>query len=300
MHPRLIPLAIGLLAAALCLAMLLPAGHAADLTWPLRGARALLDGQNPYTDPTIGPGRPYPADAVLYYPLPALLIVLPLSSIPYPLAAAAFAAISVGLLAAVHRQHPAFIGMLCSAPLLTAVAYGQWSPLLTAAAGLPLLGCVLAAKPSIGAALWLARPDRRSFLSIAAIVLISLIVWPQWPLAWLHNVGQGRHVAPMMTLPLLALAALRPEDARCRLILFLALAPQFAGGNYDHLPLFLAMRTRRQGMLLAVASWAGLLIDVAIDAEWLLVASTYGAALAIVLWNRGSRNELGIYNSLIF
>jgi hypothetical protein len=292
MHPRLFPLAAGALAALLCLAILWPQGHAADLTWPLRGARQLLAGNNPYADPTIGPGRPYPADAVLYYPLPALLIALPLTPLPDPIATALFASLSVGLLAAVHRQHPALIGMLSSAPLLTAIAYGQWSPLLTAAAGLPLLGCALAAKPSIGLTLWLAKPDRRSLLSIAAIVLISLIVWPQWPLAWLHNVGQGRHVAPMMTLPLLALAALRWRDERARFVLLLSLAPQFAGSCYDHLPVWLAMRTRRQGMLLAVSSWAGLLLDVAFDAEWLLVASTYGVALAIVLWDKrqGTRN----------
>jgi hypothetical protein len=51
------------------------------------------------------------------------------------------------------------------------------------------------------------------------------------------------------------------------------------------------MRTRRQGMLLAVASWAGLLIDVSIDAEWLLVMGTYGVGLAIVLWDREKREE---------
>jgi hypothetical protein len=292
MHRCRFPLAAGALAAMLCLAIALPAGHAADLTWPLRGARLLLAGQNPYTDPTIGPGRAYPDDAPLYYPLPALLLVLPLTPLPDPLAAALFAGISVAAVAYAHRQHPALLGMLCSAPLITAVASGQWSPLLTAAAGLPIFGCLLAAKPSIGAALWLAKPDRRSLLSIAAIVLASLLIWPQWPLAWLHNVGAGRHVAPMMTLPLLALAALRPENARCRLILFLALAPQFAGGVYDHVPLFLAMRTRRQGLLLAIASWAGMLIDVAWDAEWLLVAATYGVALAIALWDKESISSL--------
>jgi hypothetical protein len=289
----LLPLAAGLLAALLCLAIALPAGHAADLTWPLRGARQLLDGSNPYTDPTIGPGRPYPADAPLYYPLPALLLVLPLSPLPDPLAAALFASLSVDLLAAVHRQHPALLGMLLSAPLLTAVAYGQWSPLLTAAAGLPWLGGALVAKPSVGVALWLAKPDRRSLLAAAALVLISLIVWPAWPFHWLANVGQGRHVAPIATLPLLALGLFRWRDERARLILLLSLAPQFAGGSYDHLPLFLAMRTRRQGMLLAVASWAGMLLDVAIDAEWLLVLSTYGVALAVVCFDRSTIQEIG-------
>lgn len=278
--------ATGILAAALCLAMLLPLGHANDLTWPLRGARALIAGQNPYADPSLARGNPYPSDAPLYYPLPALLIVLPLTPFPDPIAAAVFASLSVALLAYAHGQHPALLGMLLSAPCVSAVAYAQWSPLLTAAAGLPWLGCVLAAKPSIGAALWLAKPDRRSLLSIAAIVLLSLIIWPAWPVAWLANVGQGRHVAPIVTLPLLALGLLRWRDERAQLILLLSLAPQFAGGSYDHLPLFLAMRTGQQGMILAVTSWAGMLLDVAWDAEWLLVASTYGVALAIVLFRR--------------
>lgn len=276
-------LCAGLLAAALCLVVLWPQGHAADLTWPLRGAQLLLVGANPYTDPTLGPGHPYPNDAPLYYPLPALLLVLPLSPISYPLAAALFAGISVALLTYAQRDHLALVGMLISAPLWIAVVYGQWSPLLTAAACVPWLGCLLTAKPSIGAALWLARPSRRALLSIAGIVLISLLVWPTWPLWWLANVGQGRHVPPIVALPLLALAALRWRDPRARLILLLSLAPQFAGSVYDHLPLWLAMRTRRQGLLLAATSWAGVLIDAWTGWEWVLVVSTYGVALAIVL-----------------
>ncbi len=70
MHPRLTPFAVGALAAALCLAILWPQQHAADLTWPLRGARQLVAGHNPYTDPAIGRGRAYPADAPLYSPCP--------------------------------------------------------------------------------------------------------------------------------------------------------------------------------------------------------------------------------------
>jgi|SRR6185295_13784288 len=287
----LIPLAAGLLAAALCLAVLWPLGHAADLTWPLRGARQLLAGHNSYADPALGPGRDYPADAPLYYPLPALLLVLPLTPLPDPIAAALFIGLSVALLTYAHRTHPALLGMLLSAPLWVAVVYGQWSPLLTAAAGLPWLGCILAAKPSIGAALWLARPARRALLAGAGIVLISLLVWPQWPLAWLTNVGAGRHTAPILTLPLLALGLLRWKDDRARLILLLSLAPQFAGSSYDHLPLWLAMRTPRQALALAVASWTGVVLDAALGWEWALVVSTYGVALAIVWWDKDQGSD---------
>ena len=286
MPRRLFPLLCGLLAALLCLLILLPQNHAGDLAWSLRGARLLLAHQNPYTDPTIGPGRAYPNDAPLYYPLPALLIALPLIPLPDPLAAAIFAGASVALLAYAWRDHAALLGMLLAAPLWIAVAYAQWSPLLTAAAGLPWLGLVYAAKPSIGLALWLWRPSRRSLLSITALALLSLLIWPAWPLAWLAGVGAGRHTPPIVTLPLLVLAALRWKDERARLILLLSLAPQFAGSSYDHLPLFLAMRSRRQALALAAASWAGLLCDAWLGWEWALVASTYGVALAIVWLNR--------------
>jgi len=261
-------------------------GHAGDLTWPLRGARLLLAGGNPYADATIGPGHPYPGDQVLYYPLPALLLVAPLTPLPDPLAAALFMGLSVALLTAVYRRHPALLGMLLAAPLWIALVYAQWAPLLTAAAALPWLGGVLTAKPAIGAALWLWRPSWRALLSVGLVALVSLLIWPAWPLAWLHNLGQGRHSPPLVTVPLLALGLLRWRDPRVRLVLFLALAPQFAGSSYDHLPLFLALTTRRQALLLAVASWAGVFADAWLGWEWALVASTYGVALAIVLADR--------------
>ena len=71
---------------------------------------------------------------------------------------------------------------LLSAPFLNAVVLGQWSPLLTAAAVFPLLGWAWASKPSLGAALFAAYPSRRAALSGIAIVGLSLVVMPAWPL----------------------------------------------------------------------------------------------------------------------
>lgn len=287
----LLPCAAGLAAAALCLAILLPQGHAADLTWPLRGARLLLASQNPYTDPTIGPGNPYPADAPLYYPLTALMLVVPLVPLPLPWAAALFSGLSVGLLTYAYRKHPALLGMLISVPLLISIAYGQWGPLLTAAAALPQLGFLLTAKPAVGAALWLWKPNRRALAAILSMGLVSLVFYPAWPLFWLANLGQGRHTPPIWTLPLLLIGLLRWRDERARLIVLLSFAPQFAGSVYDHLPLFLAMRTRRQGLILAACSWLGVLLDVWLDAEWLLVLSTYGASLVLVWFSRSVADQ---------
>ena len=276
----LLPIATGLAMALLCFVAVRP--YAGDLTWALRGARLLLEGQNPYTDPTIGPGLPYPFDAPLRYPVPALLLVAPLAWLPYPVAAALFAGVSLALLCFVWRAHPALIGMLLSAPLSIAVAYAQWSPLMVAAAGLPWLGFLLLAKPSIGLALWAWKPDRRALVGAGLLWVVSLLIMPGWVSAWLGNLTSARYVSPILAFPVLALALLKWRDGRARLIFLLSLVPQFAGSSYDHLPLFLAMRTPRQGLALALSSWVGVLIVALTRWEGALVLSTYGTALAVL------------------
>jgi len=101
MRQRLVlSLIIGLLSGLLCYTRLRKEGLvAADFTWAWRGARLLLTGQNPYHDPTLAAGQPYPSDAPLYYPLPALLFALPFSPFPPELAGALFFGLSASLLA---------------------------------------------------------------------------------------------------------------------------------------------------------------------------------------------------------
>src|SRR5215211_1011905 len=64
--------------------------EAGDFSWALRGAHRLLEGQNPYNDPTLSPTNPYPYHDQLYYPLPALLLVLPFTVLPNEIAAGIF------------------------------------------------------------------------------------------------------------------------------------------------------------------------------------------------------------------
>jgi hypothetical protein len=76
-----VALCIGLLATALSYFLLHRDGRlAGDFQWPLRGAQALVSGQNPYE--VIQPSGPYPFDAPLYYPLPAILVALPFAWLP--------------------------------------------------------------------------------------------------------------------------------------------------------------------------------------------------------------------------
>jgi hypothetical protein len=284
MNNRLLAaLVVGGLVGAGCALYLLPFGHAADFTWALRGARDLWAGLDPYHNPLLSRENPYPYDNVLFYPVPALLIVLPLAWLPDPFAAGVFVGVSTTALA---YAYPEYFLIFLSAPFIVAVFYAQWSPLLTAATAMPALGFVLAAKPSIGAALWASRPSRQALVGIVAIGIVSLVVAPGWPSGWLENVRQGRHVSPIVQFPPIvlgcALALARRTDRRIWTLLLLAMVPQFAGSLYDHLPIYTLMRNRRQLLILAISSWIGLGVAVWLRWEWTLSASTYGTALVLI------------------
>ena len=116
-----------------------PEHLAKDFSWPLRAARALLNGQDPYK--AIRPTGPYPYNAGLFYPLPAALVALPFAPLSAATAGAAFVGLSSGLLAfglartrAGLRKLPLFL----SAPFCMAALLAQWAPLMVAGAVIPL------------------------------------------------------------------------------------------------------------------------------------------------------------------
>jgi hypothetical protein len=136
------------------------------------------------------------------------------------------------------------------------VIQGQWSPLLTAAAVIPSLSWLLAAKPSIGAALFSAFPSRQAVIGGVALVVVSLVLFPAWPGRWMEALGASIQVPPVRSpggfILLLALVRWRLPEAR--LLAALACVPQTIG-LYDTLPLFLIPRTKWQGYALAGLSY---------------------------------------------
>ena len=229
---------------------------AADLTWPWRGARALLAGQDPYQ--VIQPTGDYPFDAPLYYPLPALLVFLPLAPLPAEAAAGLFMAISVALLVfGLTRDGYERLPMLISLPFLNCLIWPQWSPLLTAAVLLPGLLPLAIAKPSIGLAAFAARGTWRAAVAVVAILALSLALLPAWPWEWLQAIRRHGGDIPLLCLggPLLLLALLRWRDWRGRLLAGLAIVPQVP---YDAVMVWLVPRTLRQSLALALLSWGAL------------------------------------------
>jgi hypothetical protein len=245
-------LAAGCVAAALCwIAYRLPPPSSSDLDQAIIAARALLAGRDPYA--AVAQSGSFP----LYYPLPAVILVVPIALLPIEWARAVWSGICgfVFALAAMRYRRGLPVAML-SAGFLNAIVGNQWSPLLTAGAVFPLVGAVAIAKPSIGAAVMAAYPSRRGVLGATLLLLVSLILMPHWPAEWLGALRRSIHVAPVMRPGgvILLLALIRWRQPEARLLAGLACVPQIIG-LYETVPLFLIPRTRRQGYVLAVLSY---------------------------------------------
>ena len=138
---------------------------------------AVVTGHDPYAA-VLALHSGYP----LFYPGPALLLLAPFGLLSSKAGWLAWGAVTGGLFGLAARRHGRglWIGAL-SACFAEAVTFGQWVPLMIAAAILPWLGGALFAKPSVGAALWIWRPTRSALLWGLALLLLSLVVVPGWP-----------------------------------------------------------------------------------------------------------------------
>lgn len=283
-----VAIALGLVAAALAWVTIRRPHYWPDLVLPWTGARLLLGRQNPYT--ALPGGLPEPFTAPLFYPLPALLTILPVAWLPLPLAGAAFAGLSIALLAfALARGGWWRLWMLASPSAVFAVSLGQWAPLVTlgallaaatydpshasragrTSAGGRLVSGVISGwcytlKPNLGAAAWLARPTWRAAAGVLVALAVSAAVLPGWLGAWRANLGglDKGHTAPMLTLlgaPAL-LALLRWRRPEARLVATLACMPQLLMWA-DQLPLLvLVPRTRNEAIILNLCACLGFLV----------------------------------------
>lgn len=269
-------------------------GYASDFAHYWHGARVLIDGGNPYRSPLpsdVNPGL----DPALY-PLPAYLLLAPFALLPLGVAGGLFMAISAGLAAlGVARTGLARAPVFLSAPFLLALSLGQWSPLLLGATLLPWASWVMVAKPNLGIATWLARPDWRTAAAIAVVLVVSLALSPEWPREWIDNVSHREEKFIPLFRPgglVLLAAALAWRRAEGRLLLVLAAVPQGLFFS-DQLLLWLVPRTLRQSLLLSIFSvmsflaWqAGLETgDYYVREAVPFASALYFAALAILLSN---------------
>lgn len=229
-----------------------------DFFYPWFAARLLLQGHSPYL--AIPGSGIYPVVTPFVYPLPTVLLTVPLASLALPIAAAIFFSASTGLLA-YGLMHDGYyrLPIFISAPFISAATQAQWSPIVCAAAFLPSLGFLIVMKPNLGLAIAAFRPGWRMALGATAVLLASLVVYPAWPADWMHNLQRlplhGSPIAmPGGVLVLVALLFWRLPEAR--LLVVMACVPQLLFWN-DQLPLLLVARTRREALGLTALSLAG-------------------------------------------
>jgi hypothetical protein len=264
-----------------------------ELNWI--AARAVMAGQDPFAV-VAASGWAWP----LYYPMPAQLIAMTFSWLPFVPAECLFVGVSAGVLAFGMTRH-AWWGLLVflTPSFLHAYFHAQWSPLLTGAMLLPVLGGLLAAKPSTGLAYFFSRPSWKGALGAAGLIVASFAVRPGWVGEWLGAISGANAIVAPITRPggfllLMALPFWRRADAR--LLIGLALVPHRTL-FYETLPLFTVPRTFRQMAILVIfatlaATWLLAIPSVATDElsamkqAWpVLLICTYLPALVMALWN---------------
>lgn len=290
--PRLaVALAAGL-AAGLC-AMLFYQGRPLtvsdfDTIWV--GARALRAHQDPYA---AIQSPPWPWD--LRYPLPAVLVSLPLTYLSLALARAMLVAVGVGFFAwGLTRRAWWPLIALASGQVFVAVQSVQWTPLLAAGLLIAPLQVLWSIKPTTGLALFAAEPNRSTVLGGLVLLALAFLVRPHWLDGFLAAAHRAPHL-PAVLRPggaLLLLGLLRWRSPEGRLLATLGLVP-LTPHLYEAVPLLLVARSRRELLALAACGTLGLLavafLPQGVDFDqgpvaWVeILISCYLPALVVVL-----------------
>lgn len=274
-----------------------------DIGLPLAGMAQFEAGGSPYEVRLRG-------HTPALYPFTTMLVLWPLKLVPLRFVVAVFVGLSSFALALAIARHgkPWQLLLFLTPAYWSAVQSVQWSPLLTAAILLPPLLPLALVKPQLGLVLAVCgRWSRWTLLASAALVTVSLLVWPRWPVEWVKHghLDTFNGVSPVTVLPgivlLLGVLAWRTREGRLLLAMSVIVQRYF----YDQLPLYLVARTWRQMVLLLGTSWALALLLLATHRFELaaglqdvvvwraLIAGLFLPALGIVLYNRHADKKGG-------
>jgi len=238
-------------------------------------AREFAAGRNPYL--ATGPGRAFEWAGALFYPITAVALVVPFARLPLYVAMALFIGLGSGLFAYGLSQDgwARFPVFLSAVALFTAVR-GQWSFILAAAAMIPALGFVFAAKPTSSFAAFTYQPSWIALAGSVALTAALTLVWPGWIASWrdaaagavpifspwrprIFPLGTFPYYAPVSRLDglgyLLLLAGLRWRRPEARMLFVMALSP-VTMVVYEPLLLYLIPRRVGESALLSLLSWA--------------------------------------------
>lgn len=280
------PVAAGLITAAFAALLVGWYRHggavAPDFDIFYQAAVALRTGHNPYA---------VHGDFPLYYPLPAIVPLLPLTLLSVTSAHVVFAALSAFALGYAIADRPWLWVMLLSQSFLASVMSGQWSTLLLAAFFLPAVRAFTIVKPNVGVALAASSTSKLDLwwtLGGAAVFSsVAFALFPAWPAAWLESVrGSAVHRSALL-MPggfLLLAAALRWRRPEARWLLALAIVPQ-SPGLYTDLLSFAIPRTKWEVVALTCLSYVPLMIADALPRESMVAEiARYGTLTVPLLY----------------
>ena len=239
-----LPLTVGVVTFAFVWVGQRPPGVRADFDYLWVAGRAVSRGLDPYATVRSSVERGE-LRSPFYYPATAAILMAPFGVLSRHLAVSLFTSLGMALLCWSVGGWRRWI--VLSAPAIQAVLFGQWSPWLTAAIGLPWLGVVWAAKPSIGVPLFTGWPSRPALYGGIGVLSLSFFLLPHWPAEWLEALRNTPHYkAPVQRFGgvLLLFAFLRWRHPEARMLGLLALIPHTTG-LYEQLPLMLIPQTRR-------------------------------------------------------
>ncbi|WP_129671599.1 hypothetical protein [Candidatus Chloroploca sp. Khr17] len=265
-----------------------------DIGWAFQAARDLVANRDPYRHPV--------SPHLVPYPLTAAIVVMPWALLPDNLGIMLFfgggsALLAYGLLR--DGQYWRLI-VFVSPAYVMALKSIQWSPLLMAVFFFPMLAPLLLAKPTLALPIALTmRWNRYAIIGTAAIVGLSLLVMPDWPVRWITQTGQYQGFVPVFTWagPLLLTSLFFWRNRQARLFFLLTITPQHYF-FYDQLLLWMIPQTRRQMIVLTLTAWSGFLyVWQTHPTLWTsrpyLLGFIYLPALLIVLWQQ-ARVQQGI------
>jgi hypothetical protein len=227
-----------------------------DLDHLWHAARAVFAGANPYE--AAGPGRAFEWEWGVFYPLPAILLVMPLTVLPVEAARFVFSVLSATTLGfAMGPRWRTLWPLFLSQAFFLAVSRNQWSAFILAAVWVPFFGFFIAAKPNIGLIAFAAQRREtvlRVVLLAGALSVLAFIVRPSWLGEWLALAQSAPNKEIALLQPggfLLLGAVVLWRSMEGRILLVAAIVPQTPSA-YDALLLFPLCQTRTQAAFLAL------------------------------------------------
>ena len=228
-------------------------------------ARCILHGVNPYQ--AVGPGLAFDWPFPLLYPLPAAVIAIPFAPLAENAAAVLFMMLGGFAFAWALMEHGyGTLFAFASMPVHAAGESAQWSPLLSASMVVAPLGVLAVAKPSIGGALFIARPTRWFIVGGILFGAIAFALEPGWLTDWFDAIRRDNAIwaptvpyrAPITFIggPLVLLALLRWRRPEARLIAAMVCVPQTLV-LYEAVPLMLVPRTFWEAVTLTATGYLG-------------------------------------------